>query len=218
MEDQPDLENLQRMVVAVIKDQDGALGDPSIGGQIEFWVKTDNAWIMFKTFDFEPLRYTSAPAEANALLDEMAKELKVASVVAAKGFPGLAFQVLLKAGPVLCEMPDFEPEWLEDIIHAAFDPAWENEAVALTPIESPPGSGVFEIDLTAALEADPELSSKTVLKPFLENVPFLELKVLYDHFPPWLKDDLKKRGMGCQLEKKDSEVLMTIAHKHLPRS
>ena len=201
-------------MVAVIKGPDGSLGDPSGGGRVEFWAKNDGSWRLARTFDFEPL-HPPRPKEAREALGKLAEELSVAAAVAATGFSGLAFQALLKAGPVLCEMPEFEPAWLDDILDAALDPSWEDETASLTPVESPPGSGVFELDLAAALAAAPELSSKRILKPFLENVPFLELRVLFDHFPPWLKGELVRRGLDCRLDSRGSGVLMTISPERL---
>jgi hypothetical protein len=203
--------------VAVIKGLDGALGDPSGGGRVEFWAKDEGRWTLTRTFDFDPL-LPPRLKDAGSAVGRLAEELKVASAVAAKGFPDLAFQALLKAGPALCEMPEFQPEWLDDILDAALDPSWEDETASLTPVESPPGSGVFEIDLGAALAAAPELSSKRILKPFLEAVPFLELRVLFDHFPPWLEGDLKRRGLGCRYESRNSGMLITISPERFASS
>jgi hypothetical protein len=196
--------------VAVVKGPDGALADPRGGGSVEFWAKERGSWRLERTFDFPPIVAPTVEAAASAL-KSLADELSKATCVAGASFSGLAYDALLKTGTVLCEMPEFEPAWLDAILEAAIDPSWEDETASLTPVESPPGSGVFELDLAAALAAAPELSSKRILRPFLENVPFLELKVLFDHFPPWLKDELGRRGLGCRLDNRGSGVLMTIS-------
>jgi hypothetical protein len=207
-------------VVAVFRGLDGALGDPGAGGRVEFWAKTDGAWRLSRTMDFEPLGLP-LPKEAKKgqeALGRLAEALSPASVVAARSFPGLCFKALLDAGAMLCEMPDFQPEWLDDMLEAALDPSWDDEPVSLTPVESPPGSGVFELDMTAALVAAPELSAQNLLAPFLDNVPFLELRVLLDHFPPWLGETLRRRGLICRRARRGQGVLLTISPEAMIRA
>jgi hypothetical protein len=54
---------------------------------------------------------------------------------------------------------------------------------------------MFRLDLSAALAARPDLTSKKILRPFLDRAAFLELRVLFDHLPPWLEAELGARGL-----------------------
>jgi Fe-only nitrogenase accessory protein AnfO len=50
-------------------------------------------------------------------------------------------------------------------------------------------AGVYHLDLASVLRKHPELSSKKILVPFLRETPFLELRLICEHVPPWLERD-----------------------------
>jgi hypothetical protein len=204
-------------IVAVIKGPDGAPGDAWTGGRVEFWEKgadgsggaPQGGFRLERTMELEPLGRAS-PKEARVALNRLAEALAEARFVAAKAFPGLTRYAISKAGPALIELPRFEPGWLEELLRAVEDPSPSWGSVATAPVESPPDSGLFQLDLSAALAAAPELSSKKILKAFFETRPFLELRVYFDHAPPWLFGEIERRGLEIALDKRGRGVLMTI--------
>ncbi len=51
--------------------------------------------------------------------------------------------------------------------------------------------GMYFLDLILLQTECPEISSKKALRDFLESTPFLELKLICKHLPPWLELDPK---------------------------
>ena len=57
-------------------------------------------------------------------------------------------------------------------------------------------TGVYFIDLRKALAMNPTLSSKKIIKPFIQEKKFQILEVVCDHVPKWFDTDLKALGLN----------------------
>ncbi len=55
-----------------------------------------------------------------------------------------------------------------------------------------PSDRRYRFDLAAALAADPTLTSRAALVPFLENEPFSVLELSFDHVPRWFEETLRR--------------------------
>lgn len=69
--------------------------------------------------------------------------------------------------------------------------------------------GAYFLNLKAALSNNPELSSKKILLPFIDEKKFKKIEVLCDHIPRWLNSELEKSGMKfdvCKIDTGDSKV------------
>jgi hypothetical protein len=129
-------------------------------------------------------------------LSELVGLLEGVVAVAASGFPGVSRDVLTRNGYVLYEVGEFGAEVLDGIgEHLDKGEFFEQDEAPLAPFEREEGSGEYFLDVSKALNANPDLSTKKILRPFLDGVRFKELEFLYDHLPPWLPAELKERGL-----------------------
>jgi Fe-only nitrogenase accessory protein AnfO len=130
----------------------------------------------------------------------------------ARGFPGVSRDVLSRNGYVLYETEVFEAGVLYGILeHLSKGGQDDDEGEApVFPFEAEPGSGSYFLDLRQALNANPDLTTKKVLRPFFQGVEFRELAFIYDHFPPWLPGDLKRLGLRHSSEAHKGGVLVRV--------
>jgi hypothetical protein len=105
---------------------------------------------------------------------------------------GVLYRELDNSGFSIFEAQDFSPETLDGILRDLEEERKKDVITAMTPkcpveTETP---GVFYLDLLGLREAFPEMSSKQVLREFLETTPFYELRLRCAHVPPWLEGGL----------------------------
>ena len=67
-------------------------------------------------------------------------------------------------------------------------------------VESDTEEGRFRIDLASVLSHRPELTSRQVLIPFLENRAFTELEICCSHLPRWFDEQLRRLGLTSRIE------------------
>lgn len=71
---------------------------------------------------------------------------------------------------------------------------------------------VYFIDVGKVLLENEGLSSKKILKPFIEDEPFKELQVLFSHIPPWLEGYLRGKSLQYETLKKSIDgTLISIS-------
>ena len=81
----------------------------------------------------------------------------------------------------------------EDIALAQAKRTLQNDAFLRSrPVETDI-QGVYTLDLIKVQEEYPELSSKMILKSFIQTVPFIELTMTCRHVPPWLSQEKSLR-------------------------
>jgi hypothetical protein len=205
-------QNYAGQFAAVIRDQTGALSDLVRGSRLEIYRQKENSWETLDSVLFEPFGNLKPPQLRQAL-NNLVERLEPVKIAIGRAFAGLFYQTLSNAGITLLQMEEFSPECLTELLSVLDEPA-EVQA-ALEPTENEPGSGQFSIDLTAALAFAPDLSSKKILIPFLNNTPFLELKVYFDHLPPWLPADLEIRGLNWDCSNFQTGIVLTITPRCL---
>lgn len=75
---------------------------------------------------------------------------------------------------------------------------------ACTPTTAPSleriGSGHYRIDLARVLESDPNLNSRQVLIPVMEETVFETLEILCDHVPRWFSRALDEMNMRAEFD------------------
>ena len=71
-------------------------------------------------------------------------------------------------------------------LNAEREPGTADPGIAPVALREP---GVYHLDLASVLRKHPELSSKKILVPFLRETPFMELRLICEHVPPWLERD-----------------------------
>jgi len=55
--------------------------------------------------------------------------------------------------------------------------------------------GSYFLNLEAALNSDPNLTSKKILLPFLKSKDFKSLEVICDHIPRWFNEEFENQGL-----------------------
>ncbi|MDR2199400.1 MAG: hypothetical protein LBR53_08115 [Deltaproteobacteria bacterium] len=144
-------------------------------------------------------------------LSEYMLALEDVQVILARSFPGVARDVLSRGGFTLYETESFAEEVLFGIWeHVLSGEGDLKDEVPAFPEESSGNPGFYFLDLRKALNANPDLTTKKILRPFFQNVSFKELAFLYDHFPPWLPEDLRNLGYFFEVENIPSGVRVTV--------
>ncbi|MDR2300842.1 MAG: hypothetical protein LBF38_02215 [Deltaproteobacteria bacterium] len=210
-------------LIAVTQTNDGELATVPETQKIMFFHKGENDWQIDRIVDFDFSGIT-ALAQMRTKLNQMAQLLSNVQALVSRGYGGLSMEVLSKSGFTLYELNGFKTEVLSAIAqgdspdgHGQNDPGAmafggaPPEAAPKAPYETELGSGEFFLDLRLALNAYPELTTKKILRPFLEARRFLTLKLIFDHFPPWLPQDLKARGLTWDDQEIPGGVLIEIS-------
>lgn len=121
-----------------------------------------------------------------ALCKKLSEEHKC-RIIAGTKLSGIVYNELDRFGLYLFEISDYNGEVFDGII-ADVAQLSAAKPVALAPLQTEV-DGIFTFDMAAAQREKPELSSKMLLKPFLENTPFLSLELICDHIPPWIASE-----------------------------
>ncbi|MDR1656688.1 MAG: hypothetical protein LBT47_03895 [Deltaproteobacteria bacterium] len=201
------------MTAAVIRGADGKISDLLHGTVIEIFRDPGNgSWEKIDSWCFTGLHQLSSK-ELRPTLEVLTQRLAGVNLAVGSSFAGLVCQSLTRVGINLCRMDDFDPQCLSELAEAVLAPP--EEPAVVVPVEIEPGSGLFELDLNAALASNPDLSSKKILRPFFDQTPFLELRLFFDHFPPWLAPELEKRGLEVQTSPTGTGYLTRIFHGNL---
>jgi hypothetical protein len=105
---------------------------------------------------------------------------------------GIPYYVFDRAGLHIFEIGRIADEIfdgiMEDMLNA--DAAVAAKAAIIRdakPVETS-APGVYFLDLIALQKESPEVTSKTALADFLKYEPFLELRLVCKHVPPWIEN------------------------------
>jgi Fe-only nitrogenase accessory protein AnfO len=85
---------------------------------------------------------------------------------------------------------------------------------ARVPAARVPGGSCFRLDMKSALSANPDLTSKGLLIPFLEKEEFERLDVILSHIPPWFDKKFGDLGLSYEtLEVLPDQITVRIIHE-----
>ncbi|MDR2387262.1 MAG: hypothetical protein LBE80_06735 [Deltaproteobacteria bacterium] len=197
-------------LIAVTQNDQGELSSVPETQKIMFFHKGPSDWQIDQVVDFNFANITGL-AEMRKKLKQMAGLLCQVQALVSRGYGGLSLEVLSKFDFSLYQLNGFKTEVLSAIAENDLSPSDDQDPAQTrakpqesSPDQSPPkapyetefGSGEFFLDMRLALNSYPELTSKKILRPFFESQKFLSLKLIFDHFPPWLPDHLKARGLS----------------------
>lgn len=133
-------------------------------------------------------------------LDQLVIQLGDCRIIVATKMNGLAYTVFERAGYNIWEYEGSPSNYLNDIELVELADRYELKDQS-DPFEhfEDCGNGVFKINIKKLLYENHELTSKKLLLPFLDHMPFTKLHVTFSHLPPWLEPGLKKRGLTKEL-------------------
>jgi hypothetical protein len=195
--------------IAVALDGAGSLSEVTGAEGFAFYLRDGSAWVEAgkASFGFENV---SGLCGMRKRLSELIEVLEDTRAILALGFPGVSRDVLSRNGYVLYETSVFETEVLDGILEHLEKGDPEDDVVPTAPYEKEAGSGVYFLDLRLALNANPDLTTKKILRPFFQNVGFVELEFIYDHFPPWLIGELGTLGYRYESAEARGGVLVRV--------
>lgn len=182
--------------IAVYVNQVGATSTFKEPGFIRLYGRNDSEWILFKEYP-NTIDFSMGISEIRIKLNEVVQKLDDCNIFVAKEISGQLYYVLEANAFNTYEAEGKPEEYLDSI--------WEVEQSEMkkknddkkdsTPIilqEQTDRPGVYSINLTKALNQNGTLSSKQILRPFLQKKKFESLEILCDHIPRWFETDLKR--------------------------
>lgn len=190
--------------IAVFTDGNRSPADFYSAKAIDIYEKRES-WFPERTEILSPVS-----AETVAQIREEAtrrrKLIDDCSIIAAKEISGIPFAVFDMARYGIFTVSRISEEILdgmaEDVSEAVQESRGNQDAVRPYEVS---GSGSYELDLIALQTRHPEITSKMALADFLENTPFLDLRLRCTHLPPWI---LKKEELRLQKTADDEYVIM----------
>jgi len=192
--------------IAVYVNDSGVTSSITSKGSIRIYAKADITW---KITDEIPcgIDFTSGLAQVRRNITEIIIKLTDCKVFVAAEIYGQLYYIL-EANHFNSYEAAGEPELFLDSILENELSETQNASSALSDAapasiepEATDQCGIYTIHLKKVLALNPELSSKKVLKPFLQEKKFEVLEVLCDHEPRWFETDLKAMGLSSTAHK-----------------
>lgn len=198
------------LIIAVFVDSFSLPCMPHEAKRVAFHQKQGGVWAETESRQVHPADGQS-PERITGFIHHLASLTDGAQAVAGASIAGLLFTALNQQGKHIFEIRDLRPETLsgiaEDIAMADARQALAEDAFKAAQPAETDIPGVYTLDLVTALEEFPELSSKMILKPFLQSTPFTELTVICRHSPCWLETE---RGITLQVKQRGDYRVLTI--------
>lgn len=202
--------------VAVFLNPGGFAALPEEAGTVRVYAKNPAAsWEVAREHAFSMLGSPSISDLRKAIL-AMVQGLGGCKIFAACKVTGQLYSVLEANGFTIYEAEGKPEQFLDSILASETEadrgPAEKEPPAAASGPEKTGMEGFYFMNLKAALNSDPNLSSKKALMPFLEERNFKVLEVVCDHIPRWFDAELEKLGLNAtvsELEKNGYRVTVT---------
>jgi hypothetical protein len=156
--------------------------------------KQADKWTVTGGHEFEKIM-PSTPAQTRKMTEALLPLIDGCHIIAGGLLVGIPYSVFDMAGLHIFLINDINDavfdEIVEDVKNADAENNLKEKIITETrPVET--GTpGVFSLDLIALQSKCPEVSSKMAMKDFLENTPFMELRLTCKHIPPWIENSGK---------------------------
>lgn len=201
--------------IAVIIGGDGrtiALSDP---GTVVVYRRVPGKWLADRQLLFS-LKTDGGLAGLRKQSAALVAFLGQCRILVAQSASGALFFGLEKAGFSVYEIAGTPAEFLNTVWQNAKE---EQEAKAPlpagadipAPIELSPGK--FYISIKEIQGKRPEVSSKQVLRSFVQHGAFSELEIICDHVPPWLEVDAEQLGYEISSEQTGVHDVKVLVRK-----
>lgn len=175
--------------IAIFTDLFGNPTDFYAALEIHVYTRTE-IWEKTGVFRLIPL----VPESVGKIRQETKRRIEIiapCTTIAAVELSGIPYAVFDLAGFRIFTITNVRDDILDGILEDIFEAETERYAngfdgrkLAPTETDEP---GYFYLDLIALQAASPDISSKMALEDFLQNTPFMELKLRCSHIPPWLE-------------------------------
>jgi Fe-only nitrogenase accessory protein AnfO len=201
--------------IAVIMGSDGRTVPISEPGTVVVYRRARGTWLAERSLAFS-LGPDSGLAGLRMRTGELIAFLGTCRTIVAQSASGALFFGLEKAGFSVYEIAGNPSEFLNAVWQDAKD---EQEARAPlpagadipAPLEIAPGN--YYISIRDIQGNRPEVSSKQVLRSFVQRGGFAELEILCDHVPPWLEVDAERLGYDLTSERTGVHEVKVVIRK-----
>jgi hypothetical protein len=202
--------------IAVFTDNASDLCDFFNADKFLIYEKRADKWAITGESGFERV-LPSNPARTRKLTEELLPLIKGCDIIAGGTLVGIPYSVFDMAGKHIFEINDLNDlndavfdEIVNDIKNADAQRNLKDKIIKeARPVET--GTpGVYSLDLIALQSECPEVTSKKAMADFLENTPFLELRLICKHIPPWIENSGK---YDIQSQNKGGAVSAVITRK-----
>jgi hypothetical protein len=153
--------------------------------------EAEKKWEAISKKNFEKI-VPSNPALTRKSTEALLPLIEGCKVLAGGALVGIPFSVFDRAGLHIFEIGAVSDEVFDGIIEDlrnadAAAAAKEKIIREAKPVETST-SGVYFLDLIALQKECPEVTSKKAMMDFLKDTPFLELRLVCKHIPPWIEN------------------------------
>lgn len=203
--------------ISVFLNSKGLTSSPSEEGIIRVYTHDSdiNTWSISTEFGFSPGRSTSL-TELRSMIADMIQKIGDCRIFAARKVTGQLYYILEANGFSIYEVEGSPEQFLDSLLSS--EEAFRSSLVETTKQTSIPLPektdipGIYFINLKAALNTDPNLTSKKILLPFINSGNFKALEVICDHIPKWFDREFEKQGLSSTISKlAENEYKVTIS-------
>lgn len=204
--------------MAVLVNADGLTSSITAGDSIRIYTKINDSWIIKTEINYS-VDFNSGLSVVRKGIYELLQNLEDCKVFIATEINGQLYYILEANGFNSYEAAGEPLIYLDSILDnemnelVAKENTKEEGTMFSKILEVPDCNGLYQIDLRKALALNPDLSSKKILKPFLNNKKFEVLEIICDHIPRWFESDLEAMGMKSainRLSEKEYQITITV--------
>ena len=177
--------------IAVFTNKDSKLCDFFEAERFLIFERTPKGWTQTSDVSFEKIT-PSSPVLTRKNTEALLPLIEGCNVLAGGALFGIPFSVFDRAKLHIFEIGEVDDELFDGIIEDLRNVDAEASAKEAIIRETKPVEtstpGVYFLDLIALQRECPEVSSKKAMMDFLKDTPFLELRLICKHIPPWIEN------------------------------
>jgi hypothetical protein len=199
--------------IAVFTNKASGLCDFFDADKFLIFEKRTDKWEAAGEPEFERIT-PSTPAKTRKMTEALLPLIEGCNVMAGGLLVGIPYSVFDRAGMHIFQINSVDDAVFDGIVKDIQDAEADRDLKEKIITEARPvetsAPGVFSLDLITLQIQCPEVTSKKAMADFLENTPFLELRLICKHIPPWIENSGK---YNIQAQNKDGAVSAIITRK-----
>jgi len=201
--------------IAVITGIDGRTVPLSEPGTVIVYRRVNGTWLAERRLPFS-LETDGGLAGLRRRMGELIAFLGTCRTFVARSASGASFFELEKAECQVFEIAGSPSEflgtvWLEIKEEQEAERPLPAGADIPAPLEISPGK--YYISIREIQGKRPEMSSKQVLRTFVQAGAFTELEIACDHVPPWIEVDAERLGYEIVSERTGTNEIKVLLHR-----
>ncbi|MBC3888098.1 hypothetical protein GH810_07225 [Acetobacterium paludosum] len=177
-----------------------------------FYTKDNSVWHQSEPVPFHP-DLSGGLTSVRETINQMIVCFNTCKIIITKSITGIPYQVFDQSGFIICESEDFDLDLLDaiqaDLIRIEDEANNDDSPISKIPVKMDE-SGHYFLNLNTVQKRYPELSSKKVLLPFLENTTFYSLEVACSHIPPWFDNKLAEMKLAYTVQTENASGKQVI--------